>query len=271
MLYFDGFFDGIILKHEAGHFAGLWHTSEFSPGLVDPLDDTPPCEDVNSQFEGCPDYDYIMFPTGGSGEGFLSPRQSAVIHGSAIYRGSYAAGEAPMPPYGPPLPQGKKASVSDLDAARARASTLRTQRSMADQIGSWANTVPVGVAHHLAGIGCPEGADASAMGGYFAQLNELGATNASVMLDIATDESAPAHVRRRAIGMAARLVEGGATAPGMNAAFEALALDADGARLVRSAALRGLARVSASDARRVAGALEHELDPVIARAVKSVR
>jgi hypothetical protein len=29
----------------AGHFAGLFHTSEFAPGYGDPLSDSPQCDD----------------------------------------------------------------------------------------------------------------------------------------------------------------------------------------------------------------------------------
>lgn len=96
----DGFFDSIIVRHETGHYAGLFHTTEFDPSLSDPLDDTPACPFLDfDNFQSCPDFDHVMFPTGGSGAGIFSPSQVQVIQGSAIYRGVFSPGQPAAAPY----------------------------------------------------------------------------------------------------------------------------------------------------------------------------
>jgi hypothetical protein len=90
--------DANVLRHEAGHFAGLFHTTEFDPTAEDPLSDTPRCADVNG-LEACPDFTNVMFPVGATTPGELTAQQTRVVQGSALYRGVYAPGEAPMTPY----------------------------------------------------------------------------------------------------------------------------------------------------------------------------
>jgi hypothetical protein len=90
--------DATGLRHEAGHFAGLFHTSEFAPGYGDPLSDTPQCDDPATLLETCPDFGNAMFPGGLSTPGTLSPLQVRVVQASALYRGVYAPGEEPMEP-----------------------------------------------------------------------------------------------------------------------------------------------------------------------------
>jgi hypothetical protein len=62
--------DGVALFHEVGHFLGLNHTSEFVPGLFDPLSDTPRCLDIDPndpmKLLACPDVKNFMFPTVGT-------------------------------------------------------------------------------------------------------------------------------------------------------------------------------------------------------------
>lgn len=236
----DDYFDAIILRHEAGHYAGLFHTSEYEPGLVDPLDDSPACSDVIALYDTCPDYDYSMFPSGGSGAGLFSQQEAKVLQGSAIYRGVFAPGEQPMSPYGPPLDEetsGMRLVAPGLvEAAKARAASHgRTagsaQRSLA---GSWAANVAPHAATHLAGIGCPAPDGSS----YFDELAELGVNDAGALVDIASDDAAPAYVRRRALLMIARLES--VTADVVDT-LDALARDEQTPSVVRSGALRALA------------------------------
>lgn len=63
----------------AGHFAGLFHTSEFAPGYGDPLSDTPQCDDPATLLQACPDFGNAMFPGGLSTPGTLSPLQVRVV------------------------------------------------------------------------------------------------------------------------------------------------------------------------------------------------
>ena len=53
--------DAAVLEHEAGHFFGLSHTTEFRDGLHDPLADTPVCDDIGNT-STCPDNVDVMFP-----------------------------------------------------------------------------------------------------------------------------------------------------------------------------------------------------------------
>ena len=53
--------DAAVLEHEAGHFFGLSHTTEFMDGLHDPLTDTPVCDDMGDP-KSCPDNVDVMFP-----------------------------------------------------------------------------------------------------------------------------------------------------------------------------------------------------------------
>lgn len=92
-----------ILAHEYGHFSGLNHTSEYRPGLNDPLSDTAECslyriEDAMK----CAARTNIMFPQAPPQVPVtFSPLQYRVIAGASTYR-AFTAG-APIGP-GPVLP-----------------------------------------------------------------------------------------------------------------------------------------------------------------------
>lgn len=263
MVLYDSFFDPIILRHEAGHFAGLFHTSEFQAGLVDPLDDTPGCDDVLEQFDGCPDWDYIMFPSGGSGASLFSPLQTEVIRGGALYRGSYAPGEPPMTPYGPALKSLEPKSAG-LDAPRALFAKLSTPdtrdgvRSRASAAAAakrprataTAHGLGRGAALHLEGIGCLH--EGSGLGDYYEQLEASGGLDAAALAQLARDRGAPAHARRRALGGLARLAERRQAASLDAASLEALVRSSREPSLVRVGALEALNRVDRARALRVA-------------------
>jgi hypothetical protein len=265
LVLYDSFYDPIILRHEAGHFAGLFHTSEFQAGLVDPLDDTPSCDDVLDQFEDCADWDYIMFPSGGSGAALFSPLQAEVIRGGALYRGSFSPGEPPMPPYGPELDLRASsgriglASLTELSTPAERAAALGarpTRRAAPNRFASAG--LSASATRHLEGIGCPH--VASARGGhdfadYFEVLEELGGLAPASLTELAFDASAPPHVRRRALGGLARLAERGEQAVDA-ASLERLATRDDEVPLVRMGALEALARVERPRALAIARRLE---------------
>jgi hypothetical protein len=76
------------LAHEFGHFIGLQHTSELAGGYLDPLPDTPACIGITeSNIDMCPDYQNLMFPTGGGDNlNQISAMQQRIAAGSPIYR-----------------------------------------------------------------------------------------------------------------------------------------------------------------------------------------
>lgn len=86
--------DALTMLHEAGHFFGLNHTSEFSGDLFDPLEDTPECPALGRQdYYSCGDRWNIMFPAGPiAGPPTLSPKQVRVFQGSPIYKANTAPG-----------------------------------------------------------------------------------------------------------------------------------------------------------------------------------
>jgi len=89
--------DGTTMAHEAGHFFGLNHTTEFYEGYADPISDTPRCEGLSIEdpqtIAACPDRGNMMFPTSlnpNSRSIKASEGQKRVVRGSPIYK-SYAA------------------------------------------------------------------------------------------------------------------------------------------------------------------------------------
>ncbi|MCA9584133.1 MAG: hypothetical protein KC657_02115 [Myxococcales bacterium] len=77
--------EGMVLAHEAGHFLGLNHTTEFGSEAFDPLEDTPQCERMDElNFRSCPDYKNLMHAAS-SGALEASPLQVRVVRGSPVY------------------------------------------------------------------------------------------------------------------------------------------------------------------------------------------
>ncbi len=233
----DGFFDSIIVGHEAGHFAGLDHTTEFDGGS-DPLSDTATCPDIDFPYDFCGDYDYLMFPTGGSGAFLMSPKQVQVIQGSAIYRGIYQPGDLPAPPFEDLLggqriaaPAARTvANALPLDGidARARAPVAATTPR------SLRSSLPAEVAA-IDGFGCgAEGAMSTLID------DAAAASTASELLALARDPRAAPMLRMRALLAAAR-------APGAAAIvgdLKVIAGDPAMPEQVRAGAIRALDRIA---------------------------
>ncbi len=266
----DDVLDPSVLRHEVGHFAGLFHTSELIAGEVDSLDDTPSCDDVLSTYAQCPDFAYTMFPTGGSGAGLFSPHEEAVIQASAIYRGVFAEGGDPMTPYGPPLGgvplsmsgfgEGEPASAEDLARARTDA-RLVARRPIADR--GWGRELGANARAHLFGVGCPSGgAD------YFATLEGLGISRPDTLLAIASSGEAPMLARARAVIALGRLAaplteeERGEIAE----QTARIARDAAEPSALRSYALESTARIAHARALALARELAADRDELVARA-----
>jgi hypothetical protein len=229
----DGFFDSIIVRHETGHYAGLFHTTEFDPSLVDPLDDTPSCPDLDfDNFESCPDFDFVMFPTGGSGAGVFSPSQQAVIQGSAIYRGVFAPGELPAAPFEGLVGEGIAAPPAAALALDGRGVAARAPAG--PSLPSARAALPAAIAA-LDGIGCATGGPVEPLIAAAAS-----AATARELVDHARDGRLAPLLRMRALLAAAR-------APGASALADdlaALAADAGEPEPVRAGALRALGRVA---------------------------
>lgn len=83
------------LAHEAGHYLGLFHTTEAEGTLFDPLDDTPRCgRDRDADGSGLLDYaeclgagaENLMFWASGRTARTISPHQGFVVRGSPALR-----------------------------------------------------------------------------------------------------------------------------------------------------------------------------------------
>lgn len=266
-MYFDDPFDKTILRHEGGHFGGLFHTTEFEPGNSDFLADTPVCDDVIAQLESCPDFDNIMFPTGGSGLGF-SPKQIQVMQASALYRGVFQPGAAPSDPFqlqapAPAPPSGAEVPVwlgsadgGELPGAAPYPGLLPSQ-------AAWASGLPMDVAGALDGLVCPHGPGGPAAAWSATLAGFVGVPDAA-LLALARDAAVPSHVRARAVTVLGERTLGGATI----ADLADIAASEGAPRAVRLRAIQAVSRAGAA----VRGALKVRLDasaaPHITRVAK---
>ncbi len=80
--------EGAVLAHEAGHFFGLSHTTEFSNRGFDPLEDTPKCPGItpSGPTSSCPDRGNVMFAIAATTALSTSALQRRVVQGSPVYR-----------------------------------------------------------------------------------------------------------------------------------------------------------------------------------------
>ncbi|WP_159397298.1 hypothetical protein [Sorangium cellulosum] len=248
--------DTVILRHELGHLAGLFHTTEFEPDFGDPLDDTLRCDDV-SLLESCPDYDNIMFPTGGDFSGTMTLQQATVVQASTFYRGivEEGGGAADPLPADPGTPARRAPPPPGADAP-----------GPAPGRGAWAATLPPRVATLLAGHFC--GQSAATGTDFFALLGAAGGAELDPLLAVGRDPAAPVQVRARALAAAGRAAAAAhAAAPVARAVAElqALAADPRQPRRARLGAIQGIASASPAAARALAARLTADPDGVVER------
>ncbi len=246
--------DASVLRHEAGHLAGLFHTTEIAPGYSDPLGDTAVCRSVEMLVDACPDAGNVMFPYALGAAGF-STMQARVIRGSTLYRGF--ADEV-----------GANAAATPGGDAKGERATPHEPLDE-DALGADGEAVPGGVARsswrarlgrgasfataHWCSRNRGRGADA-------ARLAKMVAARDLVL--VAFDERAPELVRERAVHALAT------TRRPHRAALTRLANDASTARRVRLAALDALLSVDArpdSTGAMLARTFAADGDPAMAR------
>jgi hypothetical protein len=183
----DGHFDALVLRHQVGHMAGLFHTTErtdmAAKGKIDALDDTPSCDDT-LKLDFCPDAANVMFPVPNSAwSGALTAQQTAVVHGSTLYLGMTADEAKKQPQSHPGAAQLRMAS----DASR------NTPPGSAD--ASWrrswmrhAEDLDASTRHDLL----------TTCGNSPMRHDPLTEAARTGLHSLATDDSAPSYIRRRA-------------------------------------------------------------------------
>ncbi|WP_437539070.1 hypothetical protein WME79_23130 [Sorangium sp. So ce726] len=254
-LYEEPSVDTVILRHELGHLAGLFHTTEFDADFGDPLDDTSQCGDVNSLMERCPDFGNLMFPTGGDFSGTLTPQQKAIVRASALYRGIVEQGGGAAVP----LPADTPASGAPI----APPAPGEGARSFApDRLASTA-ALPPHAAALLAGHFCGQSA---ARGADFDELlRAAGGADADRLLAVGRDPGVPAYVRARALTAAGRAATRSFASARVIAELQALAADPRLPRRARLGAVEGVASASRAAARALAARLTADPDSVVER------
>ncbi len=155
--------DAIVLAHELGHLAGLFHVREFSGGNEDVLDDTLFGDTTN-----------ILRPAVSLSSTVFSPKQITVMQGSALYRGVLEEGGAPEPSLGAQPGPGPKWREGAEVAPRAPQSGLEALLA-----GHWCARAP-GLLEHI-------WSEARAQ--------------ADALLELAGDGGAPPFVRLRALAL----------------------------------------------------------------------
>lgn len=249
----DPNYDVTVLRHEIGHLAGLFHTSEFVTEDTDPISDTVECPPATMQSkpESCPDTSNTMFPIA-LGFTELSKAQQRVIQGSALYRGVYADGGAADPPSSAVAPhpnykpEGKEFGVDLSDKPM-----LTSNLSPLERV--------------LSGVWCAQnGADHEAL-----VLRVGGVAAVETLRSLALDESRADLLRARALGTYARGATGTERTRALDLA-EQLAKTSGTATKLRLAALDTLVRFDVSRAKTVSMELSVATNPLLRRASQQV-
>ncbi|WP_437641914.1 hypothetical protein [Sorangium sp. So ce854] len=253
--------DTVILRHELGHFTGLFHTTEFQARFADPLDDTLRCGDVLEQLERCPDYDNIMFPTGGDLSGAMTLQQMTIVQASAVYRGIVEDGGGAAAP----LPAGRTPSPARGAPAPAGSGQAGQGAAIAAGDRAWGASLPPRAAALLGGHFC--GHSAAAGADFFALLRAVGGADEARLLAVGRDPGAPVQARARALAAAGRAAAASASAPPARvlAELQALAADPSLPRRARLGAIQGVAAASPAAARALAVRLAGDPDSVVGR------
>lgn len=269
MLTYDPDFDVLVLRHEAGHLAGVYHTSEIEEGgFQDHLDDTPFCDDPWTLMESCPDFDNLMFPIAGSLAMELSPKQQRIVQGSLLYRAIVQAGDPPVPPLEEASPDedGAAPAAPSSGAGAAPAGPSRLPPAAATRVPSrpseqpWAAQLSPPLAALLYGHWSGELGTRR----LFAQTAQLAHGDRELLWSVAMDARAPERVRSRA------LVTLGYLAP--DAELRRRLARVSASRLaparLRVAALGALAAARAPELEPVARSLRRDANRLIGRAAQ---
>ncbi|TKD07875.1 hypothetical protein E8A74_16410 [Polyangium fumosum] len=243
-------YDASVLRHEVGHLAGLFHTTEFSVEETDPLSDTVECPTsvMQSNPDNCPDVSNTMFPIA-YGALALTEAQKRVLHGSALYRGILEEGGQPAPADPAPI-GGKFAPPLPPSPPFALAATRRPNKPFP------ANPTPL--ERVLGAVWCAHG-----KGDYEAlALRIAGASAPSTLRALVLDDKASELFRARALGAYVRVSQGDERTRAVKLA-ETLATRETTSTDLRVSALRSLARFAPSEARQSAAIAAQSEDPVV--------
>jgi hypothetical protein len=226
-------YDASVLRHETGHLAGLFHTTEYAIQETDPLSDTPMCatQTMQSNPDSCPDVSNSMFPIAYGAVAFTEA-QELVIHGSMLYRGVLQAGGAPVPPKPtPPIPGAPELLPLEPES---QAAILHVTKRADIPLRSGAGSLE----RVLGGIWCSHGG-----GDYMALALRIAGSDAPAKLRaLALDKEAPELIRRRALKGYVRAAQSSpaSRSPAINLA-KSVAGDAMMPAALRIAALQALA------------------------------
>ena len=238
--------DALVVRHEAGHLAGLFHTTEISPGYGDALSDTAKCSDVEALLFDCPDAVNIMFPVAGTYANQFSGMQKRVIHGSTQYRGYANAAEA--------------GANQAVQARSQRGGGLRAQTAV---WSGWEDTVSRRARELMQSIWCADGRGVPF--DPYRTLEHLG-VDARALLTIGSNPSAPSYLRKRALRGIARM---NPSAEQLDA-VAAIARDIAQPRAVRMGALHGL-RSDPMRSRDIARSLDGDGDAMVRQLATHLR
>lgn len=232
-------YDASVLRHETGHLAGLFHTTEYAITETDPLSDTPECASstMQSNPDSCPDVSNSMFPIAYGAVDFTAA-QEIVIQGSMLYRGILQAGGAPVPPKPvPPVPGAPELFPLGADTPETLAALpKRSDLPLRMNAGSLERV--------LGGVWCSHnGGDYTALA-----VRVAGSSAADKLRALALDAGAPEIVRRRALKAYVRATE--ASSKAHAAAIElatSFARDPNAPTSLRIASVRALVEHNARE------------------------
>lgn len=241
----DPNYDVTVLRHEIGHLAGLFHTTEFASEDTDPISDTVECPvaTIQSNPDKCPDITNTMFPIAANGTIFTAA-QERVIQGSALYRGVWAQGEMPDPP---------SSAMAPKTSYEAKA--LSYAIDLSDKLMP-ANPTPL--ERVLSGVWCAHGnADYEAL-----VLRVAGPDAVDTLRAMAQDEAYADLVRGRALGAYARASVGDERMRAMDLA-EQLTREVQVSTTLRASALDTLVRFDPARAKAVSVVLSATTNPLL--------
>ncbi len=243
----DAIYDASVLRHEIGHLAGLFHTTEFQVVETDPLSDTPTCDNavITSTPDACPDKSNTMFPIA-YGATSLTAAQIRVLQGSALYRGVLVqGGPAAMPFVNAPLP------LPPAPASRVLGAANRPFKPLP--------AAPDALLQVLGGVWCTH-SSADYPGLAIRLAARHGADAAAVLRALVLDASLPEIVRARALAAHVRAASGSAAALSL---AEAIAADEHAGSDLRAAAFASLAARDLPRARLLGRAASGSADPIV--------